>query len=165
MFNFFGHKKDKYPLHDQEHVVHNTGLFSSYKANKDAFQEKVQKCLNFINVNRLDMVKKQFSIIEFEQENVILVLGNFRGMAMVKKYSNPGHPLEQMLDYTWEMCWLSYGFDYKESTTYKWYMTPPPEVIAKSVFEDMYTVMNKVNEIVADTHTYDFAKYTVKDPV
>ena len=84
---------------------------------------------------------------------------------MVKKYSNPGHPLEQTLDYTWEMCWLSYGFDYNESTTYKWYMTPPPDVIAKSVFEDMYTVMNKVNEIVADTHTYDFVKYTVKDPV
>ena len=77
MFNFFGHKKNKYPLHDQEHVVHNTGLFSSYKANKDAFQEKVHKCLNFINVNRLDMARKQFSIVEFEHENVILVLGNF----------------------------------------------------------------------------------------
>lgn len=165
MFSIFGHKKDKYPLHDEEHIVHNTGWFSSFKGEKDAFHQKVQKVLDFINVNKLEQTRKQYAIFDFEKEDIILVLGNYRGMAMVKKYNNPGHPMEKMLDYTWETCWLSYGFDYKESTTYKWYITPLPEVIAKGVFEDIYAVMHNVNDVMGNKLTYMFDKYTVKDNV
>ena len=63
MFSIFGHKKDKYPLHDEAHIVHNTGLFSSFKGEKDEFHQKIKKALNFINVNKLEQTKKQYTII------------------------------------------------------------------------------------------------------
>ncbi len=165
LFGIFGHKKDKYPVHHEDHIVHNTGLFSSFKGDKDSFHKRVKQVLDYINRNNIEQVKKQYSIVEFEKNDVVLVLGNYRGMAMVKKYNNPGNPMEKMLDYSWETCWLSYGFDYKESTTYKWYISPLPEVITKGVFEDIYAVMHNANDVIGNKLTYMFSNYTVKDNV
>ena len=31
MFNFLWHKKDKYPVHHEDHIVHSSGLNNTYK--------------------------------------------------------------------------------------------------------------------------------------
>ena len=94
MFGWFNKKKE-YPVHHEGHIVHNFGWFSSRTDAINETQEKIQKVLNAVNVNSISYNDRhQFVIHEFKNENITLILGNFRGLALVKKFAHPNSPMQ-----------------------------------------------------------------------
>ena len=150
MFGRFNKKKE-YPVHHEDHIVHNFGWFSSRTDAINETQEKIQKVLNAVNVNSISYNDRhQFVIHEFKKENITLILGNFRGLALVKKFAHPNSPMQDKDNFTWELMWLSYGFDYQESTTYKWYIKDLPKVMTNMVFQDIAAITQEALKIIGD---------------
>ena len=158
MFGWFNKKKE-YPVHHEDHIVHNFGWFSSHKDIVDETQEKVQKILNSLNSDKLKYKNCYQNVIhDFKTENITLILGNYRGLALVKKFAHPVSPTQDKDNFTWELMWLSYGFDYQESTTYKWYIKDLPKVMTNMVFQDIATITQEALKIIGkpDDIKFDF---------
>lgn len=164
MFNFLRHKKDKYPLHDEEHIVHNVGRFPPYMDDMKKFHKNVNAILDKINTPSMDnTANNRHSILEYKNQGITLVLGNYRGLALMKKYAHPERMDKGKSNFTWEICWLSYGFDYKESTIYKWYIADLPEVMSTEVFRDINAVVTAANTVINADSSVQFNRVEMKD--
>ena len=128
MFDFLRPKKGKYPVHHEDHALFHIPKFKS----ENTPNEKIHNALDYVNKSET-LKKKQFTTIKYSDE-VVLVLGNYRGICLLKK----SHGLNNK-EYSWDVYWLAYTLN-TFTTNYEWNIRSLPSNIEKMTFCDIMEV-------------------------